>query len=56
MLSFGNDSESIKLTKSLLSFTFDMKDIRLADMILRIKIITNDNGLVLTQSFYIEKF
>ena len=55
MLIFGIDSESIKLTKSLLSFNFDMKDIELADVILGIKIIKNENGLGLTQSHYIEK-
>ena len=36
MLIFAIDSESIKLTKSLLSFNFDMKDMRLADVILGI--------------------
>ncbi|KAH9715705.1 hypothetical protein KPL71_021156 [Citrus sinensis] len=55
MLIFGTDSESIKLTKSLLSSNFDMKDMGLADVILGIKIIKNENGLVLTQSHYIEK-
>ena len=55
MLIFGTDSKSIKLTKSLLSSNFDMKDIGLADLILGIKIIKNEHGLVLTQSHYIEK-
>ena len=40
MLIFVIDSESIKLTKSLLSFNFDMEDMGLADVILGIKIIT----------------
>ncbi|KAH9726106.1 hypothetical protein KPL70_008133 [Citrus sinensis] len=55
MLIFGTDSESIELTKLLLSSNFDMKDMGLADVILGIKIIKNENGLVLTQSHYIEK-
>ena len=55
MLIFGIDSESIELTKLLLSSNFDMKDMGLADVILGIKIIKNENGLVLTQSHYIEK-
>ncbi|KAH9720235.1 hypothetical protein KPL70_006028 [Citrus sinensis] len=55
MLIFGTDSESIELTKLLLSSNFDMKDMGLADVILGIKILKNDNGIVLTQSHYIEK-
>ena len=47
--------ESIKLTKLLLPSNFDMKDMGLVDVILEIKIIKNENGLVLTQSRYIEK-
>ena len=54
MLIFSTDSECIKLTKSLLSSNFDMKDVGLTNVILRIKIIKNENGLVLTQSHYIE--
>ena len=55
MLIFCTDSESIKLTKSLLSSNFDMKDMRLTNVILRIKIIKNEHVLILTQSHYIEK-
>ena len=36
MLIFAIDSEIIKLTKSLLSSSFDMKDMRLANVILGI--------------------
>ena len=50
MLIFYIDSESIKLTKSLLSSNFDKKDIGLANVILGIKIIKNENGIILTQA------
>ena len=32
-----------------------MKDLGIADVILRIRIVRNENGLVLNQSHYIEK-
>ena len=48
MLIFSIDSESIKLIKSLLPSNFDMNDMGLANVILGIKIIKNENDLVLT--------
>lgn len=39
----------------MLSFNFDVKDVRLVDVILEIKIRKKDNGIILTQSYYIEK-
>jgi hypothetical protein len=55
MLIFGIDFESIENTKNLLSSSFDMKDLGIADVILGIRIVRNENGLVLNQSHYIEK-
>ncbi|XP_077215490.1 uncharacterized protein LOC143850059 [Tasmannia lanceolata] len=55
MLIFGTDIASIQSTKSYLSQNFDMKDMGEADVILGIRIIRQDNGLILTQSHYIEK-
>lgn len=51
MFIFCTDNESIKFTKSLLSSNFDIKDIGLANVILEIKIIKNDDGLVLLRKF-----
>jgi hypothetical protein len=55
MLIFGTDYDSIVNTKNFLSSNFDMKDLGVADVILGIRIITNNGGLILTQSHYIEK-
>ena len=55
MLIFGTDEETIIQTKLFLSSKFDMKDMGVADVILGIRITWNDNGLVLSQSHYIEK-
>ncbi len=42
-------------TKKMLSKHFDMKDMGLADVILGIKIKRISEGIVLTQSYYIEQ-
>lgn len=42
-------------TKRFLSSVFDMKDLGDAKVILRIKIIRDANGIVISQSNYIEK-
>jgi hypothetical protein len=55
MLIFGTNFESIENTKNFLSSSFDMKDLGIADVILGIRIVRNENGLVLNQSHYIEK-
>jgi hypothetical protein len=47
--------ESIENTKNFLSSSFDMKDLGIADVILGIRIVRNENELVLNQSHYIEK-
>ena len=45
----------IRITKQFLSSRFDMKDMGVADVILGIKFSKTSEGLVLSQSHYIEK-
>ena len=55
ILIVGNDDKMIKSTKNMLNSRFDMKDMRLADMILGIKITRISDGLILSQSHYVDK-
>nr|GEU38943.1 retrotransposon protein, putative, Ty1-copia subclass [Tanacetum cinerariifolium] len=55
MLIIGGNDKMIKSTKDLLQSKFDMKDMGLDDVILRIKIIRTHNGLVLSQAHYVDK-
>ena len=55
MLIVGSNDKIIKSTKEMLNSKFDMKDMGLADVILGIKISRNTNGLVLSQSHYVDK-
>nr|GEY28553.1 zinc finger, CCHC-type [Tanacetum cinerariifolium] len=55
MLIIGSNEKMIKSTKDMLKSKFDMKDMGLADVILRIKIIQTQNGLVLSQAHYVDK-
>ena len=55
MLIIGSDDEMIKSTKAMLSTRFDMKDMGLADVILRVKILRTSDGLVPSQSHYVDK-
>jgi len=55
MLIFGTDLEEIEKTKSFLSSKFSMEDMGEADVILGIKTIRNNDGIHLSQSYYIEK-
>ena len=55
MLIIGSNIDMIKATKKMLIKYFDMKDMGVADVILGIKISKISNGLVLSQSHYIEK-
>ncbi|GJR88283.1 retrovirus-related pol polyprotein from transposon TNT 1-94 [Tanacetum coccineum] len=48
MLIIGGNEKMIKSAKDLLKSMFDMKDMGLADVILGIKIIRTQNGLVLS--------
>ncbi|XP_073121945.1 secreted RxLR effector protein 161-like [Henckelia pumila] len=55
MLIIGSNDKMIKSTKKLLNSKFDMKDLGLADVILGIKIHRTSEGMVLSQSHYVEK-
>ncbi|XP_070005782.1 uncharacterized protein [Nicotiana sylvestris] len=54
MLIMSNDIASINATKHLITRKFDMKDLRVADLILGIKIHKTSQGLTLSQSHYIK--
>ena len=54
MLIMGSNNEVIKTTKKMLN-KFNMKDLGVADVILEIKISKTSDGLILSQSHYIEK-
>ena len=51
----GSNNEIIKTTKEMFNNKFDMKDLGVADVILGIKISKTSDGLILSQSHYIEK-
>ena len=55
MLIMGSNNEIIKTTKKMLNNKFNMKDLGAADVILGIKISKTSDGLILSQSCYIEK-
>ncbi|GJV72861.1 zinc finger, CCHC-type containing protein [Tanacetum coccineum] len=55
MLIFGTDQNQVDKTKKFLSSRFLMKDIGEIDVILGIKIKHENKGIVITQSYYIEK-
>jgi hypothetical protein len=55
MLIFRIDYESIESKKKFSSSNFDMKELGVLDVILGIRIIRNNGGVILTQSNYIEK-
>ena len=54
MLIVGNDAKMIIATKNMLNSRFDMKYMRLVDVILGIKIIRTLDGLILSQSNYVD--
>ena len=54
MLIVGSDDKIITSTKNMLNSRFDMKDMGLADVILGIKIIRTLDGLILSQSHYVD--
>nr|GEU50654.1 zinc finger, CCHC-type [Tanacetum cinerariifolium] len=54
MLIIGSNDKMIK-SKDILKSKFDMKDMGLADVIFRIKIIRTRNGLVLSKGHYVDK-
>ena len=55
MLIIGSDDKMVKSTKAMLNTRFYMKDMRLAYMILGVKILRTSDGLVLSQSHYVDK-
>ena len=55
ILVFSTSIEQVEMTKEFLSSSFSMKDLGEADVILSIKIIKHNGGLMLNQSHYIEK-
>nr|GEW99844.1 retrovirus-related Pol polyprotein from transposon TNT 1-94 [Tanacetum cinerariifolium] len=55
MLIVGSNDKMIKSTKDMLKSKFDMKDMGLAVVILGIKIIRTQNGLLLSQAHYVDK-
>ena len=54
MLIIDNDDKMIISTKNMLNSRFDMKDMGLVDVILRIKILRTLNGLIISQSHYVD--
>jgi hypothetical protein len=55
MLILDSNVHMIKSTKKILTNKFDIKDLDVTDIILGIKISKISNGLVLSQSHYVEK-
>ena len=55
MLIFGTDLVQVQETKEFLSSSFQMKDMGEADVIFRIMIIRDGNGIKLRQAHYIDK-
>ena len=53
MLILGTNIEIIKSTKMMLSNSFDIKDLGVADIILGIKITRTPDGISLSQSHYV---
>ena len=56
ILIFGTNLNAIKEVKDFLSRSFEMKDLGVADVILNIKLLRDDDGgITLLQSHYVEK-
>ena len=55
MLILGTNIKVIKSTKRMLSNNFDMKDLGVANVILRIKITITPDGISVSQSHYVDK-
>ena len=54
MLIIGSDDKMITSTKNMLNSRFDMKDMRLADVMLGIKIKRTSDGLILSHPHYVD--
>jgi hypothetical protein len=55
ILIFETNIVIIDEANSLLSRCFDTKDLRVANVILNIKLVKNEDGITLNQSHYVEK-
>ena len=55
ILIVGSNDKMVKSTKDMLNSKFDMKDMGLADVILGVKITRISDGLVLSQTHYVDK-
>ena len=55
MLIISSNDRMVKSTKDILNSRFDMKDMGPTDVILGMKITTTTNGLILYQSYYVDK-
>ncbi|CAN4102440.1 unnamed protein product [Withania somnifera] len=55
MLIINRDISNINATKCILASKFDMRDMRVADVILWIRIHRTPRGLAMSRSHYIEK-
>lgn len=55
MLIMGTSLDVVNKTKQFLNKHFEMKDLGVADVILGIKIVKYSEGIILTQSHYVEK-
>jgi hypothetical protein len=56
ILIFRTNLDVIKEVKDFLSHSFEMKDLGVADVMLNIKLLRDDNdGITLLQSHYVEK-
>ena len=53
MLIISGDDKMVTSTKNMLNSRFDMKDMGLVDVILGIKLIRTSQGLILSQSHYV---
>ena len=55
ILIVGSDDNMVQTTKAMLKSKFDMKDMGLADVILGMKITRTSNGIILSQTHYVDK-
>ena len=55
ILIIGSNDKMVKSTKAILSTRFDVKDMGFADVILGVKILRTSDGLVLSQTYYVDK-
>ena len=54
ILIIGSNDKMVKSTKAILSTRFDVKDMGFADVILGVKILRTFDGLVLSQTHYVD--